>query len=138
MKTNSHTEATVSSRANRHSLSVRVSSLLLGLLMLALFGLGFFAGSVYGRNQSRPLSTPNSINRHFALGLVVYSSPSSITIDNERTGNHQTFTITAKTLVSINGSSATPSQIRAGDIVLLRYVKNNKAMVILVNSSFSD
>lgn len=138
MKANRQVEATVSSRTNRRSLSVRVSSLLLGLLMLALVGLGFFAGSVYGRNQSRPLSSHNAINRRFALGLVVYSSPSSITIDNERTGAHQTFVITPSTLVSINGSSATPSQIKSGDIVLLRYIKHNKAAVILVNSSFSD
>lgn len=132
--------ASVSSSKLQRSISVRLSTVITVILVLALLVISFFGGMFYQRsNDGKPLgSISTQQTRHFSLGLVVYSSSNSITIDNEHSGAHQTYTINTNTLVSINGTKATASQIKAGDIVLIRYTKHNQAAVILVNSSFSD
>ncbi len=130
----------VSSSRLTRSVSVKISTLLMGVLLIVLIAASFYAGTIFEHTKVKfsRATQDSTVNRHFAIGMVVYISSSSITVDNERTGTDQQFKITPKTLISLDGSPATASQIKEGYIVLLRYLKDQDAAVILVNTSFTD
>ncbi len=130
----------VSSRPTGHRISIRLSMLLSGVLLIVLIVVSFYGGVIYQRSQqtyhANNLKATKS-SRRFALGMVVYVSPASITIDSERTGNAQELKINGSTLVSIDGSPSGVAQIKAGEIALIRISHNSTAAVILVNSNFT-
>ncbi len=132
--------ATISSTSLKPTVSFRLTSLVTAVAFVILIAVSFYAGVVYDSSRQRHLSlTPSKVlNRHFALGMVVYVSPNSITIDNTRTGSSQLIYITKSTLISIDGSPASLSQIKAGEITLIRMANANDAAVVLVNSKFTD
>jgi hypothetical protein len=73
-----------------------------------------------------------------AIGAVTAVSDSSITVNNQRTGSDQTFKITSSTTILSNGNSATASDIKTGDTVLIRTSTSDTstATSILINPSF--
>lgn len=132
--------ASISSSAAGRAIVMRLSTLVAVILVIALVGISFYAGFLYGSSSSSNSSAvSNSIERTFAIGLVVYISPTSITIANEENTSTQTFAITSKTLISINGLKSSASQIRSGNRVLIRVSKSNptKAGIIIVDTNFS-
>ena len=145
MADHSETKASsVSSVGSNRIVVMRLSIAVWVILVVILLGLSFWGGALYNneiRNSSikAGIIANNNAHRHYAVGLVVYISPTSITISNEESNFNQTFAITAKTLISINGVKATASQVQPGNIVLIQEDKYNpaNASVVLVNSHFS-
>jgi Domain of unknown function (DUF5666) len=93
--------------------------------------LGFYGGMRYQKNHDKNTlaSSQFGVNRAGGgaffrggggLGQVTSISPSSITINNFRTGSSQTFSITSSTKISDNGQAVTPSDIKTGDTVVVR------------------
>lgn len=133
--------ASISSSTAGRTVVMKLSTIVKVLLVVLLVGLSFYGGVLYGRgtrNGNNAAVTSGLYNR-FAIGLVVYISPTSITIANEENTYTQTFTLTKNTLISINGVKATASQIKAGNRVLIREAKNshNKADAVIVDTNFS-
>jgi hypothetical protein len=113
------------------------------ILVIVLVGLSFWGGVIYGKGFRSGRALVNylaerSEYRRYAIGLVVYISPSSITIANENNSGAQEFNIKPNTLISINGVRAKATQIQPGNIALIRVDKlnSNQAADILVNSHF--
>jgi len=139
-KTQSSISTVSSSRLNR-TYEVRLNTLITTVVVIILLVLSFYGGTLYGHSMNRPYAaTTDKAIHKFAIGLVVFTTPKSITINNENNKETQTFDITSNTIVSINGSPAKVSQIKPGNIVLIRMVvkKPHVAGVIIVNSHFSD
>ena len=145
MADHSETKASsVSSVGSNRIVAMRLSIAAWIFLVVILLGLSFWGGVLYSnevRHSSNysVLSASNNAHRRYAVGLVVFISSRSVTISSEAANFNQTFAITAKTLISINGVKATASQIQPGNIVLIQEDKYNSAndSVILVNSHFS-
>ena len=134
----------VSSSSSDRTVVLRLSTAVWVGLVLILLALSFWGGALYGSglssNQTNPIPPLSSSTRNrYAVGMVVYISQSSITITNDENSLNQTFLITSKTLISINGVKSNASQIKSGNIVLIQVNKADptKANVILVNSHFS-
>lgn len=132
--------ASIRSTSLRPSVSFHLTSLITAAAFIILIAISFYAGTVYESSKQRHLSlTPAKVlNRHFAFGMVVFVSQNSITIDNTRTGSSQLINITKATLISVDGQPASLSQIKAGEITLIRMANKNDAAVVLVNSKFTD
>lgn len=137
-----HRTASVSShRRDNKTYVFRLNTLLTIAVVLILLALSFYGGVLYGHSQQQPFATGFSKAEHkFAIGLVVYTSANSITINNENTKTTQTYKITNKTIISVNGSAAKTTQIKPGNIVLIRVSRTRPFMagVIIVNSKFTD
>ena len=137
--------SSVTSIGSNRIVVMRLSIAVWIILVVILLGLSFWGGALYGNevrnaaNSSGLTSSSNTLRRRYAVGLVVYISPTSITISNEDTNFNQTFAITDKTLISINGAKSSAAKIQPGNIVLIQEDKYDatKAYVILVNSHFS-
>jgi len=132
---------TVSSSIANRTVEMKLRTLMVVAVTLIMIGLSFYGGYLYGtgdHHTAHPLLA--AAQQRFAIGLVVFISPSSITISNQNNTGTQTFYINKKTLVSINGQKSNGVQIKGGDVVLIRESKNNPsiASVILVNSHFSE
>jgi len=133
--------ATVSSTRANKTYVFKMNTLLTIIVVVILLILSFYGGVLYGHSQQQPFNTSfNKAEHKFAIGLVVYTSSNSITINNENTKTDRTYKITKNTIVSINGSPAKITQIMPGNRVLIRVVrgKPNTAGVIIVNSKFTD
>ena len=131
---------TVSSSIASRTVEMKLRTLMTATVVLLMIGLSFYGGYLYGtgnHHTTHPFLA--AAQRRFAIGLVVFVSPSSITISNQNDTGTQTFSINKKTLISINGQKSDGVQIKGGDVVLIRESKNNPniASVILVNSHFS-
>ncbi len=134
--------ASVSSKGSHHTVAMKLSTMVKVLLVVVLLIISFWGGTLYGHdsNSNNSLISVGPASHHkFALGIIVYISPQSITISNENNTNTQVFAITSATLISINGHKAPASRLKPGNIVLIRVAKNNsgKAGIILANSHFS-
>lgn len=138
--TNEHM-ATVSSSISSNTVEMKLRTLIGVAVAIILIALSFYGGYLYGSGSRHHANSSAilSAQRKFAIGLVVYIAPGSITISNQNDTGSQTFTITNRTLISINGRKAPANQIKGGDVVLIRELKNSPttASVILVNSHFS-
>ncbi len=132
--------ASISSTSLKPSVSFRLTSLITAVSFVILIAVSFYAGTVYQSSQQRHLSlTPAKVlNRHFAFGMVIYVGQNSLTIDNTRTGSSQLINISKSTLISIDGKPANLSEIKAGEITLIRMSNKTDAAVVLVNSKFTD
>ena len=135
----SGTTATVSSKIDKYNIRIKLSTLVTLVLFVVLMGISFYGGIVYQRGYySRHFLTTNSpVKNKFDWGMVVFVSPTSITIDSQRTNNIRKLKITKDTLISIDGSPAKISQVRTGEIVLVK-VNKSDAQIILINSNFTD
>ena len=132
--------ASVSSVRSERTVVLNLSSLVKVVLVIILVGLSFWGGVLYGDSLRSSIAPTAVVEHHYyAIGLVVYISPTSITISNEDNTGQQTFAITNKTLISINGVRSNASQIKPGNIALIkgRSKSSPMASVILVNSHFS-
>ena len=123
-----------------------------GLIALILCGLSFYAGMAYQRNHAAATGATGQSaqsaaaaggfgsfrGRRGAIGNVTAASATSITVQNQRTGSSQTFTINSATQVTNNGSSASASDIQVGDTVLVRAAaaSSTTAVSISINPSF--
>lgn len=132
---------TVSSSGAGRAVVMRLSTLVKVFLVVVLVGLSFYGGLLYGSSGGggAQQSSSNSATHHFAIGLVVYVSPSSITIANDENTNTQTFTLNSKTIISVNGVKASISQLKAGYRVLIRVSKKNpsRANIVIADNNFS-
>ena len=135
--------ASVSSSGTHHTVAMQLSTIVKVLIVVMLIVISFWGGMLYGHAQNgnnQLLSVGTTFHHRFALGIIVYISPASITISNETNTNTQVFGITKGTLISINGQKAPASQLKPGNIVLIRVAKKDptKAGIILANSHFTD
>lgn len=132
--------ATVSSSVAR-TVVLRLSTVVKIVLFVILLGLSFYSGFLYGNSgaNSSANDAQLSLLHHFALGLVVYVSPTSLTIANEDNAGTKTYAISPNTIISVNGAKASASQIKAGNRVLIRLSRKNatKADAIIVDTNFS-
>ena len=122
------------------------------IVVVVLCGLSFYGGMAYQKNKKSSSSTSSSssgsgsgfgggrgFNRaDIVLGQVTAISPTSISVNNTRTGSTSTLAVTSSTTVTNNGQSDTVSDIQVGDTVLVRENTSNtsQAASILVNPSF--
>ena len=134
--------ASVSSSGAHHTVAMKFSTLVKLLLVIFLIVISFWGGMLYGYTERRSslLTVSSSSHHKFAIGIIVYISPTSITISNQNNTDTQSFSITSNTLISINGQKAPANQLKPGNIVLIRVAKNSstQAGIILANSHFSD
>jgi len=138
---NQSQSASISSTRANKTYVFKINTLLTTIVVVILLILSFYGGVLYGHSQQQPFSANyNKAEHKFAIGLVVYTSSNSITINNENTKTDHKYKVTKSTIVSINGSPAKISQIVPGNRVLIRVVrgKPNTAGVIIVNSKFTD
>jgi hypothetical protein len=127
-------------------------------LVLVIVGLAcFYGGMTYEKHHYKPLTSAttasssgsinsnglNSGNQQFqggsrTVGQVTAVSPTSITVNNSRTGTSSTLAITSSTLITDNGQSATASDIQVGQTVFIREDPNNTsdAASILISPNF--
>jgi hypothetical protein len=72
------------------------------------------------------------------VGQVTAISPTSITVQNTRTGTSSTLSITSSTEISDNGQTGTTSDISSGDTVFITESSSDtsQASRIIVNPSF--
>ena len=137
--------ASISSVQTNRTVVMHLSTAVWVGIVIVLLGLSFWGGDIYGSglnsgtNSGGLQSLNSAAYRRYAVGLVVYISPTSITVANDENSLNQTFAITNKTLISINGKKSTANLIQPGNIVLIQEDKGNSstANVILVNSHFS-
>ncbi len=138
---NQSQSASISSTRTNRTYVFKINTLLTIIVVVILLILSFYGGVLYGHSQHQPFSRSFSKAEHkFAIGLVVYTSNNSITINNANTKTDREYKVTKNTIVSINGSPAKISQIVPGNRVLIRVVrgKPSTAGVIIVNSKFTD
>ncbi len=137
--TDNHKPASVSSNGTRQ-IVMSLNMFVKVILIILLVGLSFYGGYLYGNDNHVYNYNLNNvpIARKFAIGLVLYISPTSITISNEESSISQSFNITPHTTISINGTKAVASQITAGEMALIRInrTNSNQAGVIIVNTHF--
>lgn len=90
-------------------------------------GPGGFGGQGGSRNGQRP-----------NIGTVTAISSDSITVQDSRSNSNQTFKITSNTTVQDNGSTASVSDIKTGDTVLITTDSSDTstAAQITLNPSF--
>lgn len=114
------------------------------VLVVASLIIGFVLGAQFEKEKTggTPSKSRNSYGRYNmrrsgALGTVIAVSDSSITIQNQRTGSDQTFTITSTTTITQNSSSASIGDVKAGDTVLIRTnsTDGSTATSIIINPS---
>ena len=137
-KKESGVTSTVSSKINKYNIRIKLSTLVTGILFVVLVGISFYGGVVYQRGEThRYLASSSRVKNRFDWGMVVFVNPTSITIDSQRTNTIKKLNVTKSTVVSIDGTPAKISDIRTGEIVLVK-VKNSLAQIVLVNSNFTD
>jgi hypothetical protein len=77
-------------------------------------------------------------HRSGGFGTVTAISSSSITIQNSRTGDSTTYSISSSTTITDNGQTVTTSAIQMGDTVVITVASTGSttATAIIVNPSF--
>lgn len=121
----------------------------LGVLVLC--GLSFWGGSAYGKGQTKTsapglsqsgqfstMGGPRGIRQGGGIGNVTAISDTSITVKNDRTSESKTYTINSSTTITNDGASATASDIKTGDTVLVEASSSDSttATRITLNPSF--
>ena len=121
----------------------------IGLVVVALviIGLSFYAGVAYQKGKHPGTAaagrTAGGFARRFGgqrpdIGQVTAISPTSITVQNSRTGASSTLSITSSTQITDNGQTVTVSDIQSSDTVavIASTSDSSQAARILVNPSF--
>lgn len=124
------------------------------VVIIAAIGIGFAGGMSYQKGKSTTPSTTattsgfgsssangqgfGAMRRGGSFGSVTAVSDSSISVKNDRTGSTDTFKITSSTTVTNNGSSASISDIKVGDTVMIRTDTSDTSTAtgITLNPSF--
>ena len=127
------------------------------LVLLVIFaGAGFYGGVSYEKsNDTKSPSASNAAYSSYSgsgggyggrfsggqrptVGSVTAISPSSISIQDSRTGSTVTLSITSSTTITDSGQTVTTSDIQAGDTVVVVASSSNstQASRILVNPSY--
>ena len=121
--------------------------------ILALLFVGFMAGMSYQKSRQTSVANakfgyPNSSNgsnasgrfigRRGTIGQVTAVSDSSITVQDSRSGNSVTLSISSSTQISNNGTTVAANSIKVGDTVLMRANPSDpsQAIKITVNPTF--
>jgi hypothetical protein len=117
--------------------------------VVVLMGLSFYGGIAYQKSK-HPTSTAanGQSGSGFAgrfgggkrpdIGQVTAISPTSITVQNSRTGTSSTLAITSSTQITDNGQTISVSDIQTGSTVLAvaSTSDSSQAASIMVNPSF--
>lgn len=121
---------------------------------IVLCAAGFAAGVAYQKDRTKnsaAISSSGSSSTGFpgggrggfgrragGIGQVTTISATSITINNQRTGASNTYSIDSSTAISDNGQTVSTSDIQSGDTVLVTTSGSGSttATRILVNPSF--
>jgi hypothetical protein len=133
---------------NRSSLPLNPIGLIIVALVVA--GLSFYGGVAYqkGKHPSSAASAGAGLNggrfggrtggQRPDIGQVTAVSPTSITVQNSRTGTSSTLSITSSTQITDNGQTVTVSDIQTGSTVLAvaSTSDSSQAARIMVNPSF--
>lgn len=116
------------------------------LVVIALMVASFFLGeAVKGHNKNRSTNgysfngfggQGGYSNANRAFGAVSAISPTSISVDDSRTGTVKTFNITSTTSITNNGASVDVSTITTGTNVVISGDSSNNAVRIIVNPNF--
>jgi len=123
---------------------------LLAIGALVVIAIGSFYGGIDYQKHHQSGSSPTTaalgsggfrgggLSRDRVIGSVTTISPTSITVQNARTGSSSTLTITSSTTITDSGSAATVSDIQTGDTVFITENSSNTsdAASIAVNPSF--
>ncbi|HUC88322.1 MAG TPA: hypothetical protein VMR95_04200 [Candidatus Binatia bacterium] len=151
-------QSTSNSHSSHHSPQTKGALLakpFLILVLLVIFtGAGFYGGVTYEKNhvtKSPPASNAayNSSSgsggygsrfggQRPTVGSVTAISPSSISVQDSRTGSTVTLSITSSTAITDSGQTVTTSDIQTGDtvVVVASSSSSNQASRILVNPSY--
>ena len=128
--------------------TVQMRTMVWVLAVVVLCSLSFAAGSSYQQHHAKTTASVISSNgfgpggtggrRLGAIGQVTAITSTSITVDNQRTGNSTTYSIDGTTAISNNGQSATASDVQAGDTVLISTASSTSTVAtrIVINPSF--
>lgn len=134
-----------------HAKTLTPKIVLAVLVLIAAAGIGFYGGVAYQRQHqtvaSNRLNAPSTGQAGFGrgrfasnrvVGQVTAISPTSISIQNSRTGSSVTLAISSSTTITSNGQTATTGDIQVGSTVFATENSSNtsQAMSILVNPSF--
>ena len=129
---------------------------LLPLVVIVLCGLSFWGGTAYEKGHAKTtVNSPAAASRFGGaggaagggrfgsgqrpdIGDVTAVSPTSLTIQDEADGSSKTFSISSSTTFTNNGASATVSDVKTGDRVLVRTsgTGSTAATAIDINPSF--
>lgn len=119
-------------------------------IVVMLCGLSFIGGMVYQKQGTNSTGTQSaSANGGFpgrqggfrqngSIGQVTAVSDTSITVNDQRSGDSKAYTINSSTAISDNGQTVQASNIKTGDTVLVTTSSDTSttATRILVNPSF--
>jgi hypothetical protein len=143
-----------SSRKNTYKSGITPSHVFLLLVAGVLIaGAAFYGGVSYEKSHLKTVSSKQTTGGPGSggyggrggfgggdrvMGQVTAISPTSITVQNERTGTSSTLAITSSTQITNNGQTATASDIQSGDTVFITENTSNtsQAARILLNPSF--
>jgi hypothetical protein len=138
-----------------HPKNYRFRPLILTVVVIALIVASFVGGMAYLKKNQTTANTgskngfsgfggqsgqgrPNG-GQMGGFGTVAAISSTSITVQNPRSGTSKTFTITSSTTVTNNGSTASISDIKTGDMVIVRPASSGSttASQIIVNPTMN-
>jgi len=133
----------ISSSKSNTTYVLKLNTIILSGLVIIFIIISFYGGVLYGRSTSGKSTSTFKVAKplhEFAIGLIIYVSKHSITVNNEDTKSNQTFNVNNNTIISVNGHPADLSDIKAGNIALVRMnsSKPHLAGVVIVNSHFTD
>jgi len=140
---NKPTVYSISSSKTNHTYVLKLNTIILTVLFVVFIVISFYGGVLYGRSTTNKSLSTFKVSKpihEFAIGIIVYVSKHSITLNNEDTKANQTFSVNSNTTISVNGHPATLNDIKAGNIALVRIstTKSHFAGIIIVNSHFTD
>jgi hypothetical protein len=138
-------------RSPRKQVTISANHIGLLALVVVLCGLSFYSGQQYQKHHPKTIIATGPSTRAFGpngfegprgrmgnIGQVTAVSDTSITVQNERSGDSTTYAVTTSTTISKDGSTATASDIKTGDTVLIEASSSDTktATRILINPSF--
>ena len=130
----------VNSLNKKRVISFNLSNFLILLLIIVFSVFSFILGDLYRHNidvmSEAKLSVLVHSHQKFLLGTVVYISSNKIVVSQMSTGNIKNYILNKNTLISLNGTPGAVSQIKAGELALVRTISvySNIAKVVLVNT----
>lgn len=113
-----------SSLKKKREIRFRISNLLIILTVIIAFFFGFVVGNLYKSNSSIIDKIKNDFSaqtpRRFVLGVIVVIQSNKVVISQRTSGRLVSFTINNNSLISVDGKKSTISQLKAGELALIR------------------